>query len=169
MKTFDEVRKVVESLYRKDVWGDVLWSADENEVECSFIVNDMFWWGTADGETVEASDLELLDECYSQLRAIGVGETVYLGTLYAARKRGIRPQGAAYARISKEVCVLFNLCGDHRPADFGNPVATPEFEDENSGERRDNIVVDLAASEMDTDDVIVPFGEHSSGERREGE
>lgn len=82
--------------------------------------SDVFYWGTADQELIAASDLELL-----RLTAADLGEDHgdYLSDLFAARKRGMRPQGAYYKTLNSSVAALFDAAGPERETTVGNPLA----------------------------------------------
>lgn len=54
-------------------------------VNCS----DTFYWGCADAERIAFEELDALSDCY-------VASPVHGGELWAARKRGMRPQTASY-------------------------------------------------------------------------
>jgi hypothetical protein len=133
MKTYDEVQAVAKATWELDV--EARWWADytaADEVKCTLNCNDVFFWGCADSEAVEPADLPLLREAHGQLEALPPedgqkhhGYTAYAEVLYCAKKRQMRPQGALYETLPKATWPLFNACGPHRPAEFGNPRATP--------------------------------------------
>lgn len=83
------------------------------------ICNDTLLWGCSDAEDVACSaDLDLLEQCYKDIGGI------WGGTLYACRKAGMRPQGAAYPKEA-ELWPLFDACGPEREVDIGNPMDHP--------------------------------------------
>jgi hypothetical protein len=110
-----------------DAWGkeDVLWRVNEDGVRFFALVNDVFWWGSADGEDIRPEDLELLERSKADLVAIEGQEPTCLPELYAARKRGLRPQGAWYAGVDPEVYALFDACGPARAVGLSNPRRHP--------------------------------------------
>src|SRR4051812_16518640 len=72
----------------------------ENIYVC-FNSNDLFWWGTADGVSVtNDEDAKLFEDTARELEQMEIDcdeaeyYTLWLDTLYAARKRQMRPQGA---------------------------------------------------------------------------
>lgn len=133
MKTYGEVQAVVKLCWELDVdikcWAD--YTAND-EVKCLVDCNDLFFWGCADAEEIELCDLPLLQQAYDELHALSLtntnlsGITAYTDWLYCCKKRSMRPQGAIYDNRPKEMWPLFNACGPHRPAEFGNPKETPE-------------------------------------------
>lgn len=107
-----------------DCRDELFWTAQPEKgmkffAQCS----DVFWWATADLEEITEEDLSLLKQCYQDLKPIDMRH--YLPELYAARKRGLRPQGAWYgvaARIDHEgLAELFDAAGPPREADILNP------------------------------------------------
>lgn len=100
---------------------DSLWWRGEqnvNEAPLQFFVNcnDVFWWGTADVEEVKSAQ-DIAD--LAQAKADLPGED--WSTLWVARKRGMRPQGAMYAYFSEKEKELFDACGPEREVGLGNP------------------------------------------------
>jgi len=120
MKTFQEVHELVKTLSKLDI-DDLYWYTKDGEVKSCVNCNDMFAWGCADAEDIEIEDLKLLKEVHKQLEDIEVGLSAYWYFLYCARKRNIRPQGAMYKHIPKEMLNLINDCGTEREIDICNP------------------------------------------------
>ena len=90
--------------------------------------NDVFEWGTADLEPIDDdADIEALEstvwECEA-IRGYGRGEDGFM--LWVARKRGMRPQGAMYKHIDRELWHLFDAVGPERELDMLNPKPKPE-------------------------------------------
>ena len=112
--------------YTESLWWRGESGEHVNEGELSFYVNcnDFFAWGTADCERITLpDDLDALEEAFADAEAVGAREEG--PTLFAARKRGRRPQGAAYRHLPAEVKPLYDACGPHRESSLTNPVATP--------------------------------------------
>lgn len=118
------------TLFHEDT--DELWppeQADHNgclhfAVNC----NDLFHWATADSESIGESDLPLLRQCFADVTR----QRSYLAaSLFCARKRGMRPQGAFFTKTLKreapEIIELFAAAGPPRD-DVGlwNPVGRPD-------------------------------------------
>lgn len=82
-------------------------------------VNDVFFWGSSDLELITASDVADL-----AIARTDCGDHFgYWPTLWACRKRGMRPQGAQYDYLPKHLWPLFNACGPEREIDAANPEA----------------------------------------------
>lgn len=115
MKTIEDVKTVVAAAWDIDL--DLYWHIDDetDEVRAAVLVNDTFFWGASDCENVEAEDVTLLKEMYD------IGGYKYVADLYAARKRGIRPQNAIINGATPEVRKAFLAAGPERPVDFLNP------------------------------------------------
>lgn len=119
----------LERLLRIFCWDDTdyLWwrgkdSATEGPLQFFVNCNDVFAWGCADVEQIESDeDLDALD----QAKADAPNDWPFL---WVARKRGMRPQGAAYKHFDKESIPLFNACGPWREPGLGNPHDVPHEE-----------------------------------------
>jgi len=70
--------------------------------------SDFFFWATADLEEIARDDIPLLRQTLGDLRAIGAEEE--LGTLFAARKRKLRPQRPCYKHFAPPVAALYDAC-----------------------------------------------------------
>lgn len=132
MKTYDEVKTIVQVIHECDV--ELYWYIDQKtgEVKASTNCSDLFYWGCSDGEDVEATDALLLRqtcaelEAYKEQSGMTKAYVIHADSLFAARKRKMRPQGAAYKNIPEELWPLFDACGPYRPIDHGNPFAAGE-------------------------------------------
>jgi hypothetical protein len=101
-----------------DANDDICWNEDKNGNIYAFVkCNDFFWWGTSDGEQINYDDILSVIRAYKDVGA----ETTFGGLLWCARKRKMRPQGAFYKHISKEIRPLFDGCGPERSIDLFNP------------------------------------------------
>lgn len=135
------IHDVLELFELADSFHDLTWRTEHKGTGVQFWVNcnDLFYWGTADAEPVETKkDLELLRQTLSNLQNLekenitpmGVATsrvvpnkdsiaTSYLGSLYAARKRRMRPQkpflnDSLLVKYDPEVLKLFLDCGPER-------------------------------------------------------
>lgn len=96
------------------------WRTDHQPMTLYANCSDLFHWATSDLEPIEEADMPLLRECFEALKA--VDETMWLGELFAARKRGMRPQGPFFTRSlavvggpdPDPVRELFLACGPER-------------------------------------------------------
>ena len=114
MKTIDDVKTVVNVAFQHDI--DLFWYINEEEEVCAAVnVNDVFFWGCSDLEDVEAEDAPALYD------ACSVGGYQYGAEIYAARKRGMRPQNAVINHAPPEVKQAFLDAGPVREVDAGNP------------------------------------------------
>lgn len=103
-------------LAKYDAHHDVYW---DSNLEFSVLCSDFFYWGCADMEDIETEeDIDLLERCFQDTLSFG-------GYLYCARKREMRPQGAYYKHLPKNIWHLFDECGPERPTDIGNPKERP--------------------------------------------
>ena len=126
--TASEVLRVLAVFERCDIVGDsLMWKIKgENEAWLGMLCNDVFYWGTADVEDIEANDIPMLEACADDLKAIGFIAKSYVPELFCARKRGMRPQapwGRTYAanpgryegdNLDPRVRALFDACGPER-------------------------------------------------------
>lgn len=83
---------------------ELFWNQD---LKFWFNCNDLFFWASSDGETIEEVDLELLEKSFKDSRDYG-----YL--LFVCRKRKMRPQKPYYKSIPMDEHHLFNECGPER-------------------------------------------------------
>ncbi len=130
MKTFEDVKMVMAALLESDIFDLTRFMVEDSEIIAGVECSDVFWWGCVDHELIEAEDAPLLLKCKEDITNLGVLEEhlirYHTATLYCARKREMRPQGAMYKNTPVELWPLFNACGPHRPSELGNPYATPE-------------------------------------------
>ena len=110
----DYITKMMRFISENDLFEEIIW--DGNLVFYA-LCNDLFYWGSADGEQINKDDIKLLEVSINDSKD-------YNGVLlYCARKRKMRPQGAYYKHL-KEDKELFNACGEERKIDIGNPQDT---------------------------------------------
>lgn len=111
-----------------DAYGDLFWRVDDHQPTLYANVSDVFAWGGADCEPITPQTLTVLEQAYADLKAVGAEE--FTAELYAARQRGMRPQGAAYPGAAHEswrrVAALYDSCGPERAVGFGNPKPAPD-------------------------------------------
>lgn len=80
--------------------------------------NDIFYWATSDLDFVEELDLPLLRQSVEDCKA--AGDVGWGDILFAARKRGMRPQTCVMKSMSEEVRKLFEACGPERELGLDN-------------------------------------------------
>jgi len=110
---------------RIDLGEQLMLHTDGQKIHAAVNISDVFWWGGADGEDVTPETLPVLEQAYADLRAIDPYDDMYTAELYAARVRGMRPQGAAYPKERAATQALFDACGPERPTGLGNPHKPP--------------------------------------------
>lgn len=103
------------------------WRVDAQYAPVTFFAtcNDFFAWGGSDVEPITPQDVPLLEQAADDVDTVAGGGG-WAGELFAARKRGMRPQGAAYADIPQGLWPLFDACGPPRTVGLGNPRPRPE-------------------------------------------
>lgn len=112
---------LVLEVFQWDNCDNILWRNDETESDFKFFVlcSDIFEWGTADCEEILLDDIPELTQAKKDMA--GLHEDYDWPTLWVARKRGRRPQGAYYKNMSEEAKKLFNDAGPERSIDILNP------------------------------------------------
>jgi hypothetical protein len=73
--------------------------------------NDLFVWASADFEEIKPEDLPLLQQCLIDLQYFEA--EYYLGLLFAARKRKMRPRPTFHPEIP-QIQAFFDICGPER-------------------------------------------------------
>jgi hypothetical protein len=113
-----------------DFRSELLWHSDGTTITVAVDVSDVFAWGGSDAEDLTPERLPLLAQAVADLRAIDPREDMYAVDLFAARIRGMRPQGAAYPKRPALAAThaLFDACGPERATGLGNPRRPPEPE-----------------------------------------
>lgn len=94
----------------------------DGKIEMSVNCNDLFFWGCADCEEIDVSELPSLKKALDDAATAGAESGGEL--LWVARKRAMRPQGAFYATFNEGLAKLFDECGEYRKAEIGNPVGS---------------------------------------------
>lgn len=111
----------------------VCWCSGGPEGPLEFYVNcnDIFWWGTGDAEDITAENVAVLEQCKRDIGEIVGGLTrradvwCWTGVLFCARVRGMRPQGAVYKYVPRELWPLLDGAGEARVVDALNPYERP--------------------------------------------
>lgn len=115
------------SLTHADAYDELFWRVDDGQLRLYANVSDVFAWGCADVEEITPETLPILEQAFLDLRPHRA--THWTPALYAARRRGERPQGAAYPderdEAWREVSALLDACGPVRPTGLGNPRTAP--------------------------------------------
>ncbi len=118
-----------------DNCDDIFWRTDGEYAPITFLAmcNDMFWWGTADCEEITPENIDVFEQAFADCRAAaGRAGTFYGTSMFVARVRKMRPQGAAYPPMvageeaqRRALWALFDACGPAREPDMGNPKRAP--------------------------------------------
>jgi hypothetical protein len=124
----DFLHAVLALAAKADLGGDLLWRLEDGRVHLAVDVSDVFAWGGADAEELSPDRVLLLERAYADLSAISGAAAAYTVDLFAARLRGMRPQGAAYPSDA-EARALFDACGPERELGLGNPRQPPRAEE----------------------------------------
>ncbi len=95
----------------------VWWRMAEGEDRLQIFAqcNDLFYWAVADLEEITPENVHVLEQARKDLEA--TGDTYAAGhtcLLFAARVRGMRPQGAYYEYFKGGAWDLFDACGPER-------------------------------------------------------
>jgi hypothetical protein len=120
-----EVLRIFTFNHTEDLW----WRENEEDRnQLDFYVNcsDFFYWGTSDLELITSEKLGILYEVKKDLDDLDIPDhdRAY-GLLFAARVRGMRPQGAYYKYLHEATWPLYDDCGPKRETDTYNPKPPP--------------------------------------------
>lgn len=103
------------------------WRTDAEYAPITWLVqcNDLFYWGSADCETITPDNIAELERAVTDCRAVdeAVGELEAVD-LFCCRINKTRPQGASYPK-DQRFWPLFDACGPERAVGLGNPRPHP--------------------------------------------
>lgn len=117
------LRSAVDLIRRADISSEQIWLyLKDQQPAIAVDVSDVFGWGGSDAEDVTPEHLPVLEQAWRDCKAVDADE--WTVELYAARVRGMRPQGAAYP-TEAAIAALFDACGPERPTGLGNPRKPP--------------------------------------------
>ena len=89
------------------------WRTDGDPMTLFALCSDVFHWATADLERIEEADMPLLRTCFADLTPLD--DLLWLGELFASRKRGMRPMRAFLKIINNaSTLALFEAAGPER-------------------------------------------------------
>jgi hypothetical protein len=109
-----------------DSQEDVFVRRWEGRIGTFVIVNDVFTWGSADAEEITDETLPQYLKAIDDIKeATGQRRAYDASILYASRIRGMRPQGAIYPHLDREIWPLIDACGPPREVGLGNPHKHP--------------------------------------------
>jgi len=102
-------------MYPNDCMDMLMWRCDGTWAPLTLMVNcsDFFHWATADCVEIAPDDLDTLEQAFADVKAADAD--LYWGaSLFAARKRGMRPQRPVYRQMDAALAALFDACGPER-------------------------------------------------------
>jgi hypothetical protein len=108
--TGEEALKVFAIYEQADDYESLMWRVEgPDEIRLLINCSDFFYWATAESEEILAEDVPALRAALLDLLAADsdVG-SCYLGELFAARKRKLRPQKPCYKNMEPAIAELFN-------------------------------------------------------------
>lgn len=123
-ETLAYVAEVLAIFAEADAREELFWKPDDDGRILFFAMcNDWFWWATADCEPIEPQDVPLLRQTLTDLQALpgaddGAWDGIYLSSLYASRKRQMRPMIQVFTdenKVPEAVAELLRACGPERP------------------------------------------------------
>lgn len=98
------------------------WSNGHFFINCS----DVFDWACAECEEISPENIDVLESCIADIRAVSPKHLYKAPVLFCCRVRSCRPQGAMYDYLPTELWSLFDACGPKREVGFGNPKEHPK-------------------------------------------
>jgi hypothetical protein len=119
--------RVLKIFSEHDACDEVWWRTDGEYAPVTFLVNcnDLFYWGCADAEPVTKDNIDNLEGAYSDAVNASKDGEIYAHLLFCCRAREMRPQGAYYDHIPKEMWSMLDACGEDRETGLGNPKPRP--------------------------------------------
>lgn len=126
----DFVFKWLAMAQKWEMQDDFWWRCDNEYAPVTIFVNcgDLFYWATADHEELTPENIDIYNQSMVDADAAYKFGHCYAFSLFCARVRKMRPQGACYKNYPKELWPLLDACGPPREKDnlpFGNPRAQP--------------------------------------------
>lgn len=120
MWKYTRILAEIHLIFKGSLWlEDDTYAGRISYVDCS----DVFWWGSTDAQEFDENTCADLETCFAVC-----GNDYLVGTsLYCARVRKMRPQGAYYHYIPQQYWELFNACGPERELGLGNPFPIGDY------------------------------------------
>lgn len=125
-ETLNFIQEFFDLLKKYDAEEYLMWNTEEGKLKLLLVCSDLFFWGSADAEPVTPETLNELKKSFEDVASISPDADYYGAELYCARRRKMRPQGAAYPE-DKALFPLFNACGEKRETGLGNPCRPGEY------------------------------------------
>lgn len=99
-------------LIRSLLYGDY---EDKGQINFAILCNDLFWWATADAESLTPDNLPILKQCIEEVEKLDEhGRAFEADILFCCRIRKMRPQKPYYKSIPEKLHPLFDACGPER-------------------------------------------------------
>lgn len=128
MTELEFIKRVLEIYSEEaDLHSELFWRVDHPDpgLHLYAMCNDTFYWASADAEEITPVNLSVLEQTSVDLQALEAARTgpvtaqtvlpmCYLGELFAARVRHMRPQRPKYRDMSPGIAALFDSCGPER-------------------------------------------------------
>jgi hypothetical protein len=109
-----------------ELYDSWYWRVIDGKVTLYANCGDVFDWGSADLEDITPENISVLEQSMKDLYETECSaNVVYAASLFCARVRKLRPQGAYYKYLKPPVIALFDACGPLRPVGMGNPYPHP--------------------------------------------
>jgi len=115
MPTEADTMKVLRFLVERDMAVDKFYFDADGGIVIAENCNDLFYWGCADAEEITPEDLPSIEQAIKDCEAIKPSYSAYAGTIWACRKRGMRPQYPCYPSYPKSLWPLLDAAGPERP------------------------------------------------------
>jgi hypothetical protein len=111
-----------------DALNDWFWRVDDGKVRLFANCNDLFAWGCADLEQITPENIGILRQSMAdcdQAEPKRSAGAIWGPSLFVARVRQMRPQGACYKGANPAITALLDACGPPREVGIGNPYPHP--------------------------------------------
>ena len=105
---------VLRFLVEHDMGIDKFYFDQDGEIVIAENCNDLFFWACADAEDITPADLPALEQAIKDCEAVKPHYSAYAGTIWACRKRKMRPQNPCYSSYPKELWPLLDAAGPER-------------------------------------------------------
>lgn len=122
-KLIERILKITAFDFCDDIW----WKKDKGELAFFARCDDLFVWACSDLERIDESNIDLFEKSYEDTKKINSIAEISSSILFCCRSRKMRPQGAYYTYIEKDLWPLFDACGPEREINFGNPYKPGQY------------------------------------------
>lgn len=126
-RTVADILRFLGTFEELKLFDEVTWHVEDDGVSFYLLCPDLFYWGTADSQYIALRDLPGLRRAVADCEQLLKHGSAYGPSLWCARRRNMRPQGASYPQFP-ELWPLFDSCGPERAVGLGNPWKHPREE-----------------------------------------